>query len=754
MWQSVAEYFESTSIHGFSHLRASKTLLGRLLWILIIGSCFSLAALLICESIEEANDNPILTNIETISVQDIPFPAVTIKTPEPNIWRHFAKILNGLVFDQVRSELPEDSKLVEMISPILDQVLDIILEKFQPNEEIDPDVITAFAKIYANYLEEEIDLKIRTDLKKLLLLCPSASNDVWFSAINGLIAGYNLDFIQQYPVNESSLESSEANTKKAARTTALLRYFVFAKCSEGISNFLGFGDFLVYFKHELRDNKGLWSDNFEQYFMDFYHNVSVVKDNKKLSGLMKVNELVALLTKSGPGFNPELYMSPKAKKCILSHEFTSNVAGCHNNIEFKHAWEECCKVFSMENLDLKEVLQTMRHHSQPVTFLASERDITERENMLGKLAFDNVLSLHYLYKKRFLEENHDAMIPLCRYTNVQHMEDKFKCEEFKWSLTNAGFGITFNAADFWSIYKPTKYLKIFKEEMRPKGYSLSNQESKNENVFHTKQVGRAKDLLFIVQRSKFEETNNPFFVNMHNPSNIPNLFDGVAIPIEYGTMTTITAMPSIIESSADLQAIPLDKRNCLFESEKKLQLFKHYSQDGCMFECLLDLAYTATNCTPWDYPHLNDNQQTCNAGALRSGDVLQNERSFYELMQDSNNIQTCEAICPMDCNHLSYMPDDISIVPLGSFCGNEKDAPPILDGETEFFYDLQGMMKVYEGIVNDYDRKQTCFKTVSTKIALVKVKVLSNTVNKIIRSQRVTIAGQIANIGITFFSAL
>ena len=247
-------------------------------------------------------------------------------------------------------------------------------------------------------------------------------------------------------------------------------------------------------------------------FLEFQKNVSVVKDNEKLNGLMKVNELVALLTKGGHTIflSHELYMSPKAKKCILSHEFTSNVAGCHNNIEFKHAWEECCKVFSMENLDLKEVLQTMRHHSQPVTFLASERDITERENMLGKLAFDNVLSLHYLYKKRFLEENHDAMIPLCRYTNVQHMEDKFKCEEFKWSLTNAGFGITFNAADFWSIYKPTKYLKIFKEEMRPKGYSLSNQESSNENVFHTKQVGRAKDLLFIVQRSKFEDPENPF----------------------------------------------------------------------------------------------------------------------------------------------------------------------------------------------------------------------------------------------------
>ena len=143
MWQSVAEYFESTSIHGFSHLRASKTLLGKALWILIIGSCFSLAALLICESIEEANENPILTNIETVSVQDIPFPAVTINTPQPNVWRYFAKILNGLKFDQAVEEFPEDNKLVEKASPILNQVLEMILKKYQPNENFPSNVTTA-----------------------------------------------------------------------------------------------------------------------------------------------------------------------------------------------------------------------------------------------------------------------------------------------------------------------------------------------------------------------------------------------------------------------------------------------------------------------------------------------------------------------------------------------------------------------------------------------------------------------------------
>ena len=74
--------------------------------------------------------------------------------------------------------------------------------------------------------------------------------------------------------------------------------------------------------------------------------------------------------------------------------------------------------------------------------------------------------------------------------------------------------------------------------------------------------------------------------------------------------------------------------------------------------------------------------------------------------------------------------------------------PFFLEGVLELFTTVKGMMKVYEGIVKDYDTNP-CFKILSKQIAVVKVKVLSNTVNKIIRSQRVTITGQIANIGKT-----
>ena len=74
---SFGEYCDSTSIHGLAYLKSSQTFIEKLLWALIIITCFTLAGLLIFAHFKDADENPILTNIETISVQEIPFPAVT-----------------------------------------------------------------------------------------------------------------------------------------------------------------------------------------------------------------------------------------------------------------------------------------------------------------------------------------------------------------------------------------------------------------------------------------------------------------------------------------------------------------------------------------------------------------------------------------------------------------------------------------------------------------------------------------------------
>ena len=71
--ESVRGYLESTTIHGFSYLGASKSVVERVAWIFIIVTCFTLASILITRSIDDANKNPVLTTFETVSVKDVPF---------------------------------------------------------------------------------------------------------------------------------------------------------------------------------------------------------------------------------------------------------------------------------------------------------------------------------------------------------------------------------------------------------------------------------------------------------------------------------------------------------------------------------------------------------------------------------------------------------------------------------------------------------------------------------------------------------
>ena len=58
--QSGGEYCDSTSIHGLAYLKSSQTFIEKLLWALIIITCFTLAGLLIFGHFKDADENQIL----------------------------------------------------------------------------------------------------------------------------------------------------------------------------------------------------------------------------------------------------------------------------------------------------------------------------------------------------------------------------------------------------------------------------------------------------------------------------------------------------------------------------------------------------------------------------------------------------------------------------------------------------------------------------------------------------------------------
>ena len=174
--QSGGEYCDSTSIHGLAYLKSSQTFIEKLLWALIIITCFTLAGLLIFGHFKDADENQILTNIETISVQGIPFPAVTINTaPYDDAWRYVSRILNGLKFDNFfKGDFPESNELTIQISNILDQIIDILVAKFQPSEDFledvqkqDPNIYQNIGKLYANYPQELIDQALKSISRNL-----------------------------------------------------------------------------------------------------------------------------------------------------------------------------------------------------------------------------------------------------------------------------------------------------------------------------------------------------------------------------------------------------------------------------------------------------------------------------------------------------------------------------------------------------------------------------------------------------------
>ena len=60
-------------------------------------------------------------------------------------------------------------------------------------------------------------------------------------------------------------------------------------------------------------------------------------------------------------------------------------------------------------------------------------------------------------------------------------------------------------------------------------------------------------------------------------------------------------------SSGDkaIKTIEPEKRNCLFSSEKELELFTAYTYNNCILECFIKNTLNKLNCLPWYLPRFN-----------------------------------------------------------------------------------------------------------------------------------------------------
>ena len=128
--KSVTEYLESISIHGFGYLSTGRNILEKLI---IICTCFTLAALLIRQSIEEASLNPVMTNVETVQVREVPFPAITIDSGDPDPMGYAENIFNGLDFTE--------KQLQDKFAMEVDEIILKMNKSFKVENGADPKLV-------------------------------------------------------------------------------------------------------------------------------------------------------------------------------------------------------------------------------------------------------------------------------------------------------------------------------------------------------------------------------------------------------------------------------------------------------------------------------------------------------------------------------------------------------------------------------------------------------------------------------------
>ena len=75
----IYEYLGMTSIHGLRYLMDSRNIVEKASWLIIICMSFGFCFHIIQSHFSDIDKKPILTTVEMVSVQEVPFPAVTIR---------------------------------------------------------------------------------------------------------------------------------------------------------------------------------------------------------------------------------------------------------------------------------------------------------------------------------------------------------------------------------------------------------------------------------------------------------------------------------------------------------------------------------------------------------------------------------------------------------------------------------------------------------------------------------------------------
>ena len=135
LWAEVNDFFSSTSIHGFSYISDNQSRSTRIIWTIIVFAGFGVTSYFLYETVDGFSEKYVTTTVETRSIKEYPFPAITFHPTKFNLKDSFLRnFLNEFEFMRIDPTSPLKDNGIFMnlyqwiFSPKNDELFDDIEE--------------------------------------------------------------------------------------------------------------------------------------------------------------------------------------------------------------------------------------------------------------------------------------------------------------------------------------------------------------------------------------------------------------------------------------------------------------------------------------------------------------------------------------------------------------------------------------------------------------------------------------------------
>ena len=123
--------------------------------------------------------------------------------------------------------------------------------------------------------------------------------------------------------------------------------------------------------------------------------------------------------------------------------------------------------------------------------------------------------------------------------------------------------------------------------------------------------------------------NKGFKLVVHLPCELPQ-FDKQYYRFPLEKSATMVIRPSLINTEDDLESYDKEVRQCYFEGERKLKLFKNYTRSNCELECLAEFTRRKCQCIHYSMPRLKGDR-ICDLAQTKCFEEAKKTLSIYNM---------------------------------------------------------------------------------------------------------------------------